>query len=416
MAATPLKCVTIEEVKFLAKLEYLNFPSGSLDDRWVSAEIAAHQQKHALSKDNSKIVVTGSRSSSAVALLSGNVKKIYAVVSEDMVRPINELKLLGAEIVRTHKEANPGSTESTQNLAKRLAADTNSLMLDEHEARKSAYKQFAEELYSQSTTVIDTIIIPLENDVDPSFGLADALKKCFGQNLLVIGVVINETLLSRKRQPRTIIGVSEQVQITFLSAAKSARALMQQGYLCGILSGAAAKVAVDRVKSGQSQNVIVVFDDSSRLYQSTIMSPTWLNEQKFLEDDTLEKINRFRGACIEDLQLPEAVSIPRTCKVDVALDIMISRDFSQLPVIDDQRKMVGWITLGALQSNIADASLQDIQNEEISSWMYKFKKSDHYKVITPSTSLSDLESFWEYNLAAFVTDESGKFPLAVVTK
>ena len=95
--------------------------------------------------------------------------------------------------------------------------------------------------------------------------------------------------------------------------------------------------------------------------------------------------------------------------------VMMSRDFSQLPVINKKRKIVGLISLAQIQDELVKGG-ESVLDEPVTSVMQAFKKSKAYTVITPSTPLVELDEFFESNHAGFVTDEEARFPLAVVTK
>lgn len=121
---------------------------------------------------------------------------------------------------------------------------------------------------------------------------------------------------------------------------------------------------------------------------------------------------------MEDLQLPAAVTIPPTAPVSHALDLMLEREYSQLPVIrTDNRKLVGYVSLASLQARLESGAIQ--LNDPVREAMYGFKKSagtSTYQVITPDTSLADLAKFFEKNSFAVVTDAGRKWCLGVATK
>ncbi|RKO91255.1 hypothetical protein BDK51DRAFT_31103 [Blyttiomyces helicus] len=125
---------------------------------------------------------------------------------------------------------------------------------------------------------------------------------------------------------------------------------------------------------------------------------------------------KYRGASVEDLQLPEAISIIETQTVAEALELMALNEFSQAPVVSSKRRVKGLVTYAKLQADRSSGALTDL-GEPVSKWMHRFaNKGSQYQVITPATPLAELEHFFETHPAAFVTDEGGRFPLAVVTK
>lgn len=97
-------------------------------------------------------------------------------------------------------------------------------------------------------------------------------------------------------------------------------------------------------------------------------------------------------ASVEDLQLPAAVTISPTAPLSQALDLMLEREFSQLPVIrSSNKKLVGCISLASAKAHLENGSAQP--GDPVSKWMFGFGKQgkgEKYEVITPDTSLAVL--------------------------
>ncbi|KXN85571.1 Cystathionine beta-synthase [Leucoagaricus sp. SymC.cos] len=145
--------------------------------------------------------------------------------------------------------------------------------------------------------------------------------------------------------------------------------------------------------------------------------------------------DKYRGAVVEDLQLPPAFALPSTEPIARAVELAYERDFSHIPVLDKNRKPLGYIDVAYLKEKweagqadpvrfsviIAKLPCTDIirlsQNDKISKFMVKFvrKASEPYTLVTPWSSLSELEDFLKSNIFALVTDNERKFVLAVAT-
>lgn len=143
---------------------------------------------------------------------------------------------------------------------------------------------------------------------------------------------------------------------------------------------------------------IVILNDSCKNYTSTLLSDDWLFENDLADDLITGDLqymsqNRYRAASVEDLQLPAAVTISPSASVSHALDLMLEREYSQLPVIQN-RKLVGYVSLSSLQDHLENGKVQ--LNDKVETHMYSFKKkmpggaAHKYQVITPDTSLADL--------------------------
>ncbi|EUC56040.1 TAF10-TFIID and SAGA subunit-like protein [Rhizoctonia solani AG-3 Rhs1AP] len=126
--------------------------------------------------------------------------------------------------------------------------------------------------------------------------------------------------------------------------------------------------------------------------------------------------SKYRGAVVEDLQLPPAFALSRTEHVVKAIELAYDRDFSYIPVLDSKRKPVGYIDVASLKTRweAGTANPSDL----IENYMNKFARGTDvpYTVITPETPLEELESFLETTPFAIVTDWNRKFVLGVATK
>ncbi|KAL0565920.1 hypothetical protein V5O48_016102 [Marasmius crinis-equi] len=126
--------------------------------------------------------------------------------------------------------------------------------------------------------------------------------------------------------------------------------------------------------------------------------------------------DKYRGAVVEDLQLPPAFALPSTEKVARVIELAYDRDFSHIPVLDKNRKPLGYVEVSKLKQ-LWEAGKAD-PSDSVSQYMTKFKRSvgtHPYTLITPLTELKDLEQFLKDNIFALVTDANRKFVLAVAT-
>ncbi|EIW77209.1 hypothetical protein CONPUDRAFT_139210 [Coniophora puteana RWD-64-598 SS2] len=125
--------------------------------------------------------------------------------------------------------------------------------------------------------------------------------------------------------------------------------------------------------------------------------------------------DKYRGAVVEDLQLPPAFSLPSNESISRAIELAYDRDFSHIPVLNNNRRPLGYIDVPALkikwEAGTADPS------DSVTKYMTKFRRraSQPYSLITPATPLAELEEFLKDNIFALVTDNDRKFVLAVAT-
>ncbi|TFK49450.1 hypothetical protein OE88DRAFT_1633262 [Heliocybe sulcata] len=129
----------------------------------------------------------------------------------------------------------------------------------------------------------------------------------------------------------------------------------------------------------------------------------------------LEK-DKYRGAVVEDLQLPPAFALPADEAVSRAIDLAYERDYSYIPVLDRTRNPLGYLDVAALKTKWE--AQQASPDDRVLKYMTKFERtaSHPYTLITPATPLSELEKFLDKNIFAIITDYGRKFVLAVATK
>lgn len=141
--------------------------------------------------------------------------------------------------------------------------------------------------------------------------------------------------------------------------------------------------------------------------------------------------SEFRGATVEDLDLPPALSIHPDTYITTALAMSYDRDYSQLTVIHpNTRALLGYVSSAALKSaaetllkspssSSSGISTSDKERLQVSSVMNRFdrRRSKGYRVITPTTPLEELAAFFDTGEEfAVVTDAGRRFVLGVATK
>ncbi|KAF2118592.1 hypothetical protein BDV96DRAFT_611261 [Lophiotrema nucula] len=133
--------------------------------------------------------------------------------------------------------------------------------------------------------------------------------------------------------------------------------------------------------------------------------------------------DKYRGATVEDLDPPPALSISPTSPISHALMSGLERDYTHLTVTNaENRSLLGYISIPHLQSLLREGKVRD--TDKVEEAMLKFRrKGRKYRVITTETPLEELEAFFEGGVDgvgkqdfAVVTDGSRKFVLGVATK
>ncbi|KFX92852.1 hypothetical protein V495_02281 [Pseudogymnoascus sp. VKM F-4514 (FW-929)] len=132
--------------------------------------------------------------------------------------------------------------------------------------------------------------------------------------------------------------------------------------------------------------------------------------------------DKYRGATVEDLDPPSALSCNPSDPISYALLTAFERDYTHLTVVShDTRALLGYLSIPRLRELIQQGAVKD--TDPVSAAMIKFRrKANTYKVITMDTPLEELEAFFmgggdgkTPQDFAVVTDLSRRFVLGVAT-
>ncbi|KAL7953874.1 hypothetical protein V8C34DRAFT_295827 [Trichoderma compactum] len=133
--------------------------------------------------------------------------------------------------------------------------------------------------------------------------------------------------------------------------------------------------------------------------------------------------SRYRGATVEDLDPPAALSLNPSDAISLAMMSAFEREYTHLTVVDaETRALLGYISIPHLQSLLEAGRVQP--SDPLSAAMTRFqRKGRTYRVITMQTPLEELEAFfrgdkndgtWKEEFAV-ITDENRRFVLGVAT-
>ncbi|KAF9892901.1 hypothetical protein FE257_000493 [Aspergillus nanangensis] len=137
--------------------------------------------------------------------------------------------------------------------------------------------------------------------------------------------------------------------------------------------------------------------------------------------------NKFRGATIEDLDPPPALSVSSNDSIGSAMLAAYERDFTHLTVVSStKRSLLGYLSIPRLKELLKEGAVKE--SDSVSVAMQRFnRKRGTYEVITMETPLEDLQKFFDSETSptgekrqkqdfAVVTDASRKFVLGVATR
>ncbi|KAL4901339.1 hypothetical protein BDW74DRAFT_160279 [Aspergillus multicolor] len=134
--------------------------------------------------------------------------------------------------------------------------------------------------------------------------------------------------------------------------------------------------------------------------------------------------DKYRGATVEDLDPPPALSVSPSTPISAALLAAFERDYTHLTVTSStERALLGYLSIPRLKELLAAGTVKESDN--VAAAMQRFnRKRGTYQVITMETPLEDLQRFFESGEGsngeqrefAVVTDVERKFVLGVATK
>lgn len=188
----------------------------------------------------------------------------------------------------------------------------------------------------------------------------------------------------------------------------------------------------------QGRESFLLKDNSANSHHLTIMSTTMSNSIPVGSSDIASKMadiatssnptvskyaSRYRGATVEDLDPPSALSCNPTDPISHALLTAFERDYTHLTVVSAlNRALLGYLSIPHLRI-LLDAG-KVTEADQVSKAMVKFRRKGRvYKVITMDTPLEELELFFNggengegKQEFAVVTDEKRRFVLGVATR
>ncbi|KAI7549919.1 hypothetical protein KC331_g3505, partial [Hortaea werneckii] len=105
--------------------------------------------------------------------------------------------------------------------------------------------------------------------------------------------------------------------------------------------------------------------------------------------------NKYRGATVEDLDPPPALSTSPTSPISSALMAAFEREYTHLTVISPSTKtLLGYLSIPSLRSQLDTGQVKE--EDSVEKAMLRFqRKGTKYRLITMETGLEELEAFFE---------------------
>jgi cystathionine beta-synthase len=374
---------SVPGVEFYAKLEFMN-PGGSIKDRigWWMIEDA---EKKGLIKPGGTLVEGTAGNTGigmAIAAAIKGYKCIFVLPDKQSVEKIQALRAFGAKVVITPTAVEPDDPRSYYQVSRRLAKETpNAIYLNQYDNlsnREAHYAMTGPEILQQMPD-IDVLVAGIGTGgtvcgVGKYLKLKEKKPSCQVVAVDPQGSIVYDYFKTGKMQtlPKTykIEGIGEdfipknydlsviddmvvvQDKESFLMTRDL---LTKEGLYAGVSSGSAVCGAIRWVKGQgdklKGKKVLILFPDSGNRYMGKVFNDDWMREQGFLDRPSLGTVADLLHFVKKGPAQP-IVMARQTDKVSSVIELMRSKDISQLPVSDDAGWIKGLINEGALLNAI----------------------------------------------------------------
>jgi cystathionine beta-synthase len=345
----------------LAKLEYLN-PGGSVKDRIGLAMLEAAERDGRLKPGGTIVEPTSGNTGVglAIAAASKGYRCIFVMPDKMSQEKISMLRAYGAEVVITPTAVEPDSPESYYSVSSRLAEEIpGGFKPDQYSNRANPdahYEVTGPEIWEQTAGgEIDAIVISVGTG-----GTISGVGRYFKErkpDVLIVGADPEGSVYTARGgddvHPYLVEGigkdtwpetmdpevVDEWIRVSDRASFLTARRLSRdEGLLVGGSGGTTVWAAVELARRlGPGKTILTMIPDSGRSYLSKIYDDNWMLEHGFVErQEPVPTVDQLlRSKTVEEMSVPELVTVSSHQKVGEAVDIMQRYSISQLPVVRD---------------------------------------------------------------------------------
>lgn len=370
------------------KAEFLN-PGGSVKDRIAIAMIEAAEREGVLKPGSTIIEATAGNTGVGLALAAAVKGYRLIVVLPDKMSAdkIALLRAYGAEVVVTATNVPPDSPESYNGVADRLAREIpNSYRPNQFFNPSNPlihYLTTGPEIWEDSGGRVEVFVAGMGTGGTIS-GVGKYLKER-NPNVTIVGADPEGSVLSGD-QPRAYkvegIGedfipktfnrqvVDEMVRVSDKESFNTARRLArEEGLLVGGSTGTAVAAALKFAQRLRRPHYIVVMaPDTGRNYISKIYNDSWMQENGFWEDEY--RPTMLVRDVLRQKMSPRALIAARPHdRLIRVVQWMQTYNISQLPVLDEDDRVIGSVSEGTLLKLLHDGI--DFQNQQVGAVMAK---------------------------------------------
>lgn len=347
------------QCKVAAKVEYMN-PGGSVKDRPALRMLEQAEQAGKLKSGGTIIEPTSGNTGAALAMAAAikGYRCILVMPDKMSSEKFALLRAYGAETVTVPcvGASDPESLYSTANrLTGEIAGAFQPNQFENPDNPQAHYDSTGPEIWEQTGGKIDCFVAGIGTGGTIS-GTARFLKEK-NPNIKIIGADPEGSIYAQGSKPKSYLveGIGEDfvpptanlkivdqvVSVTDKDSFTMARRLArEEGLLVGGSSGTAVCAAL-RVAAGLPDDalVVVLLPDTGRAYLSKVFNDDWMQGHGFIPTpgvgQTLADVLAGKG------KVPALLTVHRDESVFKAITMMRQNDISQVPVADDEGRIIG---------------------------------------------------------------------------
>ncbi|KAL3885820.1 hypothetical protein ACJMK2_025856 [Sinanodonta woodiana] len=144
----------------------------------------------------------------------------------------------------------------------------------------------------------------------------------------------------------------------------------------------------------EGQRVVVIFPDSVRNYMSKFLSDDWMSQRDFMEREKgLDSSKHWwSNLHVSALGLRAPLTVTPNVTIQETLEILNKEGFDQVPVVDEEGKILGMVTVGNMMSQVVKSKVK--KTDSVSKVMYtQFKKVRMHTPLIQLSRMLDTDHF-----------------------
>ena len=397
------------EATVYAKVETFN-PGHSIKDRMALRMVEDAEKSGALKPGGTIIEGTSGNTGMglAMAAIVKGYKCIFTTTDKQSHEKVTALRAFGAEVIVCPTDVEPEDPRSYYSVSSRLVAETpNGWKANQYDNLSNAqahYETTGPEIWEQTEGKIDHLLVGVGTGGTLS-GTGRYLKEK-NPRIKVWGIDTYGSVFKKYKEtgvfdkheiyPYVTEGIGEDFlpenmdfsvvdafeKVTDRNAAIYTREIVKQEGIWAGNSAGSAIAGLLQLKSNfkKGETVVVVFHDHGTRYVGKMFNPDWMRMMGY---------ETVPGPTARDLvknkKVTDMLGVEETATVDSAIRRMSENDFSQIPVVHEQR-IVGSISESHVYARmVKEPAIRDAQVKTVMQKAFRY-----VDIETPVTLLANM--------------------------